>query len=189
MLLSKVRTKTVKAALSCNMADKWISFFYFFLKKRFLNISNGFLYSCQITQLNEKFCCSFVLFNCWFLQCNLTSMVTKKVNLKHIFFVTGTCGGCTCTLYLAQFSQNFIRSFYILMIFFAYVTYFEIHCLKKKNAFPLPCFSSSCSSFRCSLQGSTTAHLLPSHSILRTIFCHTTPLHFLHHHIHPSMRS
>lgn len=139
MLLSKVRTKTVKAALSCNMADKWISFFYFFLKKRFLNISNGFLYSCQITQLNEKFCCSFVLFNCWFLQCNLTSMVTKKVNLKHIFFVTGTCGGCTCTLYLAQFSQNFIRSFYILMIFFAYVTYFEIHCLKKMH-FYCPAF-------------------------------------------------
>lgn len=188
MLSSKVRTKTIKAALSYNMADKWISFFLFFKKKkkRFINISNGFLYSCQITQLNEKFCCSFVPFNCWFLQCNLTSMVTKKVNLKHIFFVTGTCGGCT--LYLAQFSQNFIQSFYILIIFFAYVTYFEIHCLKNKSISIAP-LSSSCSSFRCSLQGSTTAHLLPSHSILRTIFCHTTPLHFLHHHIHPSMRS
>lgn len=68
MLSSKVRTKTIKAALSYNMADKWISFFlFFFLKKRFINISNGFLYSCQITQLNEKFCCSFVPFNCWFL--------------------------------------------------------------------------------------------------------------------------
>lgn len=60
-------------------------------------------------------------------------MVTKKVNLKHIFchWDLWRMYFISCLVF-SEFYSVFLYSNDFLFIFFAYVTYFKIHCVRKK---------------------------------------------------------